>query len=91
MHANMNTPPILWQIAANAQLKFSFWDEECVLYHGASGDTHRMPELVGRLLQRLEQEPADIATLSEQINLHDDDVSNALHQMAQLGIAAIRA
>lgn len=87
----MSTPPARWQIADNAQLKFRFWDDECVLYHGASGDTHRLPELVGRLLQQLLNAPADVPTLADSINLHEEDVESALRQMAQLGIAVIHA
>jgi len=91
MSGNMSSPPALWQIADNAQLKFRFWDDECVLYHGASGDTHRLPELVGRLLQQLLQAPATTAALAESINLHEEDVNSALRQMSQLGITVVRA
>jgi PqqD family protein of HPr-rel-A system len=87
MSGNLSTPATRWQIAENAQLKFRFWDDECVLYHGASGDTHRLPELVGRLLQQLMRVPADMDSLADSINLHKDDVESTLHQMAQLGIA----
>lgn len=91
MPGNISTPATRWQIAENAQLKFRFWDEECVLYHGASGDTHRLPQLVGHLLQQLVQAPADIGSLADSINLHEDDVESVLHQMAQLGIAVIHS
>lgn len=87
----MSTPPALWQIADNAQLKFRFWDDECVLYHGASGDTHRLPELVGKLLQQLLQAPADTAALADSINLHEEDVVSILHHMSHLGIAVVCA
>jgi len=91
MPGTMRMPPALWQIADNAQLKFRFWDDECVLYHGASGDTHRLPELVGRLLQQLLQAPATTAALADSIDLHEEDVESALRQMTQLGIAVVRA
>ncbi|WP_326533774.1 HPr-rel-A system PqqD family peptide chaperone [Pseudorhodoferax sp.] len=76
-----------WQISADAQLQFRFWGDECVLYHGAAGSTHRVPELVGRLLQCLLQEPATTATLSERVDLDAEDVESSLREMGSLGIA----
>lgn len=86
---NFNTAPTIWRIADDAQLKLRYWDAECVLYHGASGDTHRLPELIGKMLEQLMQASASISTLSESINLHEDDVTSALHKLAGLGITQI--
>lgn len=85
----MNAQSDTWRIAEDAQVKFRYWDDECVLYHGASGDTHRLPDLVGQLLEQLAQCPANIPTLAEAIDLHEEDVENALNQLARLGITEI--
>jgi len=79
----------LWRIAPDAQLRLRYWDAECVLYHGASGDTHRLPDLVGHMLERMLQSPATIPVLTEAIDLHEEDVENALNELARLGITEI--
>lgn len=76
----------LWRVPQDAGLRLRFWDDECVLLHGASGATHRLPAAVGRLLERLLAGPASVAELSEAIDLHADDVSGALTELASLGI-----
>ncbi len=85
----MNTSSATWRVASDAQLRLRYWDDECVLYHGASGDTHRLPELVGKLLEHLMQTPATIPALSEAIDLHEEDVDAALNELARLGITEI--
>lgn len=77
----------VWHLAPDAQLLLRYWDDECVLYHGASGDTHRLPELVGRLLERLGEAPATIPELAEAIDLHEEDVAASLEEFVRLGIA----
>jgi PqqD family protein of HPr-rel-A system len=86
---NINTDSIVWRIADDAQLQLRYWDDECVLYHGASGNTHRLPELIGQMLEQLMHSAASITTLSESIDLHEDDVKNALHELAGLGITQV--
>lgn len=82
----MNQHTRRWAVVPDAQLRLRYWDEECVLYHGSSGDTHRLPELVGRLLEHLLVAPATLFELSEAINLHEEDVATALGDLARLGI-----
>lgn len=76
-----------WRVAPEAGLRLRFWADECVLLHGASGATHRLPEPVGRLLERLLAAPASAPELSEALDLHEDDVARALEELAVLGIA----
>jgi PqqD family protein of HPr-rel-A system len=85
----MNISSATWRVASDAQLRLHYWDDECVLYHGASGDTHRLPELVGKLLEYLMQSPSTIPALSEAIDLHEEDVETALNELARLGITEI--
>lgn len=77
-----------WRIAPDARLQFRYWDDECVLYHGAAGNTHRVPELVGRLLEHLQSGTvATTAALSEGVDLDAGDVQSSLMEMCSLGIA----
>ena len=76
-----------WRIAPGARLQFRYWDDECVLYHGAAGNTHRVPDLVGRVLERLLVGAATTAALSEDVDLDAGDVQSSLLEMCSLGIA----
>lgn len=62
------------------------WDDECVIWHGAAGDTHRLPLAIGQLLDRLRMGPANAAGLSLAIDLHQEDVEQGLSALARLGI-----
>jgi PqqD family protein of HPr-rel-A system len=86
---NLKADHVVWRIADDAQLKFRYWDDECVLYHGASGDTHRLPEVIGKMLEHLMQAAASISALSISIDLHEDDVKVALDKLAGLGITQV--
>jgi PqqD family protein of HPr-rel-A system len=88
---NMNTSVVTWRIANDAQLRLRYWDDECVLYHGASGDTHRLTDLVGYMLEQLLQKPASIPELAAAINLHEEDVKTALNELSRLGITETSA
>lgn len=57
-----------------------------MVWHGASGDTHRLPEAVGQLLASLRQASATASELSQAVDLHQDDVEAALAELARLGI-----
>lgn len=76
-----------WRIAPDARLQFRYWGDECVLYHGAAGNTHRVPDLVGRVLERLAVDAATTAALSEDVDLDAGDVQSSLLEMCSLGIA----
>lgn len=75
-----------WRLAADAGLRLRFWDDECVLFHGAAGDTHRMPGLAGHLLQHLQRGAADRVGIADAIDLHEDDVASLLEELDRLGI-----
>ncbi|MEO8249861.1 MAG: HPr-rel-A system PqqD family peptide chaperone [Burkholderiales bacterium] len=79
--------PARWQVPADAALTLRYWDGECVLFHGAAGDTHRLPEAVGQLLQRLQQVPAAAASeLSAAVDLDEQDVELSLAELSRRGI-----
>ena len=76
----------IWRLAGEAALRMRYWDDECVLFHGATGDTHRLPDVVGRLLERIAAAPAGVAALSDAIDLHQDDVALSLAELERLDI-----
>lgn len=53
-----------WQLTANGALRLRCWDNECIAYHSLSGDTHLMGPAAACLLERLQQAPADEASLA---------------------------
>lgn len=62
------------------------WDEECVVYHGASGSTHRLAQPVGEMLELLQSAQATAEEISERIDLDRGDVDQVLGEMLRLGI-----
>lgn len=63
-----------WCLNAVPPLALRCWGDECVLYDVASGDTHLIQRFAAALLQRLEQSPADAATLARYLAADDDAV-----------------
>lgn len=76
----------LWRLHADARLRFRYWGDECVLFHGAAGNTHRVAQPVGQLLEALMSSDGSAEQLSERIDLELDDVQLALQEMRRLGI-----
>lgn len=72
-------------------MRLRFWGEECVLFHGAAGNTHLLPDVVGTMLQALVQADASAERLSALVDLHVADVRSALLEMSALGIAELAA
>lgn len=80
-----------WRLQPDARLQLRYWGDECVLFHGASGDTHRLPQPVGELLEALQSGPgARVDDLSERIDLDARDVERSLRDLQRLGIVACR-
>lgn len=72
-------------------MRLRFWGEECVLFHGAAGNTHLLPDVVGTMLQALGQADVSAERLSALVDLHVADVRSALLEMSALGIAELAA
>lgn len=77
----------LWRVHPDARLLLRHWGEESVVYHGASGSTHRLQQPVGEMLELLQTSRATADEISERVNLERDDVQHALREMMRLGIA----
>lgn len=70
------------KLRTNPALHLRSWGDEFVAYHALSGDTHLLDAQTGRLLQTLQQTPADIQTLHTLLNTTDAEAFHAL--LAQL-------
>jgi PqqD family protein of HPr-rel-A system len=77
----------LWRVHPDARLRLRHWGEESVVYHGASGSTHRLAQPVGEMLELLQSEQATPEQISERIDLDRGDVDQVLEEMLRLGIA----
>jgi PqqD family protein of HPr-rel-A system len=42
-----------WRVAPGSSFRWRHWDDEFVLYHDESGDTHRLNPLGAQILKRL--------------------------------------
>ncbi|CAN7711031.1 HPr-rel-A system PqqD family peptide chaperone [Pseudorhodoferax sp. LjRoot39] len=71
----------------DARLRMRHWGEEWVVYHGASGSTHRLAQPVGEILELLQSAQATPEEISERIDLDRGDVDQVLEEMLRLGIA----
>lgn len=69
---------MLWRIIGDDVLQFRSWNDEFVVYHALSGDTHILEESAAQLLQELQRTPSDVLSLARrladrwQCELNDD-------------------
>ncbi|MHB9102522.1 MAG: HPr-rel-A system PqqD family peptide chaperone [Sulfuricella sp.] len=54
-----------WQVAAENELLFRSWEDEFVVYNGATGDTHLFGLVAAQVMLKLQQTPADAVNLAE--------------------------
>lgn len=70
--------PPSWRVIDAGQLRFRFWDDECVVYHVPSGDTHLLDRASGEALKLLEEHPSGTAELArrvaQRLELPDDEL-----------------
>jgi PqqD family protein of HPr-rel-A system len=62
-----------WQLTAPGEFRWVQWDDEWVLYHGASGDTHLLDALAVEVLEALQRAPATAAGLVEDLSQAGDE------------------
>ena len=57
--------PSFWRVPPHAALDWRRWpdENEYVFYHSATGDTHRLSDLPGRVMEQALQGPLDVAVL----------------------------
>lgn len=54
-----------WQVVAESAFLFHSWGDECVVYNGATGDTHLLGLAAVQVMLKLQQTPADAVGLAE--------------------------
>lgn len=68
---------VKWQAITDFDLLWHVWDDEHIVYHTGSGDTHLLSADAARVLQSLQQESANITDLeiklASSINLPQDN------------------
>ncbi len=90
---------LYWQLNQNFQLYWRKWDEQLVLYHTGSGDTHLFDQFGNHILQLLKSSSMTTAELRKQLladtnqteNVEDETTENSLdeflNELQRLGIA----
>jgi len=86
---------MLWRIIGDDVLRFRSWNDEFVVYHALSGDTHILEEANVQLLLELQRTPSDMLSLARQLasqwqcELDDDlvrEIEMALTDMQALSL-----
>ena len=54
-----------WQVADENEFLFRSWDDEFVVYNGATGDTHLLGLVAAQVMLKLQQTPTDAVSLAE--------------------------
>lgn len=54
-----------WQVAGGKEFLLRSWDDEFVVYNGATGDTHLLGLVAAQVMLKLQQTPMDAARLAE--------------------------
>ena len=54
-----------WQVAGEKEFLFRSWDDEFVVYNGATGDTHLLGTVAAQVMLKLQQTPMDAVSLAE--------------------------
>ncbi len=71
--------PSHWRVPFHSKLIWRRWpdEDEYVFYHGASGDTHRLSELAGLIMEQALAAPVACATLAEWLREQGDTAPEA--------------
>lgn len=67
-----------WALNPDLDLHFRYWEDECVAYVGASGDTHCLSALAGEVLALLQKTPMDIVQLVQHFENRDNSTEDLL-------------
>jgi hypothetical protein len=75
-------PTPRWSLTYGADLSIRVWDDDCLVHHALSNDTHRLAAWLVPALRRLAEQPP--ASLEELATLMEADDATALDAMQQL-------
>jgi PqqD family protein of HPr-rel-A system len=59
---------MFWSIPEQAELYIEVWEDNAIVYHSLSGETHCLNELAVEMLLFLKVAPATLSSLLNQIN-----------------------
>lgn len=77
--------PPHWTLTHGADLAIRVWDEDCVVHHALSNDTHRLAAWLVPALQRLgEQPPAGLDELAALMEVEPATATDTLQQLEQV-------
>lgn len=87
-----------WQLKPDFQLCWKKWDDQLVLYHAGSGDTHLIDSLGYEILQYLQEQPRTVEEIlthilktESTVEVDEESVNMRLNEflaeMFRLGIA----
>jgi PqqD family protein of HPr-rel-A system len=78
-----------WSIPQGADLRWYRWDDEYVIHHGPSNDTHRLSADAGRVIEALQLHGAqDESSLAEHCQLDTGALKPVLAALAELDLVA---
>lgn len=89
----------MWRPSGPHPIAWREWDDELVVYNGATGNTHQLSALGGRVLRMLLQYPSGIETstlvreLARHIEVPEDvslaaEIERVLEQLGELRLAS---
>ncbi len=91
----MANASIRWKITPDFELLWHEWDNEYVVYHSGSGDTHLLNFLAAHLLQYLTSHTASMSEIIAhlisacQLDVDDDfqdSIENMMKEFSRLGL-----
>ena len=83
--------PTLWRVPPHAALDWRRWgdENEYVFYHGATGHTHRLSDVAGRIMEQALQGPLDNAALLQWLLTHGDTGAESTLDHVLAGLAQL--
>lgn len=85
------SPPTHWRVPAGTTLIWRRWpgEDEYVFYHSATGDTHRLSELAGLVVEEILAGRGDRATLIQWLREQGDATPAATLDHVFTGLAQL--
>jgi PqqD family protein of HPr-rel-A system len=62
-NVSLTLPVSAWKIVPNATLYWQTWDDDCVVFNSASGQTHLLDPVPALLLRQIDEGCSDAETL----------------------------
>jgi hypothetical protein len=83
--------PTHWRVPAGAKLTWRRWpgEDEYVFYHSATGDTHRLSEVAGLVMEEILTGRANGAKLIEWLRKQGSDTPEATLNQVCAGLAQL--